>query len=260
MYKYLYGPVHSWRFGKSLGVDPIYKTSICSFNCVYCQLGFIQKIQIKRENFISSKSFEQEVYSSNFDNLKVITFSGNGEPTLAKNIKDLLGIVKKKYQEIPTHLLTNSTLLNHKETIHDILDFDEICCKLDAIDSKEMAKINRPDKNINTDQILKGILSLRDKYCRVLSIQIMLLKNSNIDLEKWLSILKKIQPDKIYLNLPKRPYPKKWRLEYRGDHIKASDKPKFSEGKLLPLVSKENQEWIVSEFQKVFKDRVIIDQ
>ena len=37
----IYGPVDSWRFGKSLGVDLIVQTSICSYNCVYCQLGSI---------------------------------------------------------------------------------------------------------------------------------------------------------------------------------------------------------------------------
>ncbi|MEK6624776.1 MAG: radical SAM protein, partial [Bdellovibrionota bacterium] len=33
----VYGPVKSWRFGQSLGIDPIFHVSTCSFNCIYCQ-------------------------------------------------------------------------------------------------------------------------------------------------------------------------------------------------------------------------------
>ncbi len=48
----VYGPVQSWRFGQSLGIDPIGPTSTCSFNCVYCQLGEIEQLSGDRRLFI----------------------------------------------------------------------------------------------------------------------------------------------------------------------------------------------------------------
>lgn len=47
----VYGPVFSWRYGNSLGIDPIGQTSTCSFNCVYCQLGEIEQITRDRRLF-----------------------------------------------------------------------------------------------------------------------------------------------------------------------------------------------------------------
>ena len=49
--KYVFGPVPSRRLGRSLGVDLVpYK--ICSFDCVYCQLGrTVSKTMDRKEYF-----------------------------------------------------------------------------------------------------------------------------------------------------------------------------------------------------------------
>ena len=52
-YRYIYGPVHSWRLGRSLGVDPISeKKKVCNFDCVYCQLGKTIRFQEKRKSYV----------------------------------------------------------------------------------------------------------------------------------------------------------------------------------------------------------------
>ena len=50
----VYGPVKSWRFGMSLGIDPIFVTSTCSFNCIYCQLGNIQDITTNFKEYVTT--------------------------------------------------------------------------------------------------------------------------------------------------------------------------------------------------------------
>ena len=50
-YKYLFGPVPSRRFGRSLGVDlNPYKT--CSLDCVFCQLGRTTERTVIRQEYV----------------------------------------------------------------------------------------------------------------------------------------------------------------------------------------------------------------
>ena len=86
--KIVYGPVSSWRLGKSLGVDLICsKEKICSFDCIYCQLGESWKKTAQRDTFISIEEMKRELLIAlNTTSPDVITFSGMGEPTLADNM------------------------------------------------------------------------------------------------------------------------------------------------------------------------------
>ena len=52
-YEYIYGPVPSWRLGNSLGIDPIsFKVKVCSFDCIYCQLGKTKVLSDIRRIFV----------------------------------------------------------------------------------------------------------------------------------------------------------------------------------------------------------------
>ena len=82
----IYGPVDSWRFGRSLGVDLILVSSVCSFNCVYCQLGNIQEITAGRRLFVPTERVMEDLRASDWRGSDIVTFSGSGEPTLALNL------------------------------------------------------------------------------------------------------------------------------------------------------------------------------
>lgn len=86
----VYGPVDSWRFGKSIGIDLLMDPSTCSFNCTYCQLGFIQRITRDRKIYVPTKKVIEDFENSNWQNCDVVTFSGSGEPTLALNIGEVI--------------------------------------------------------------------------------------------------------------------------------------------------------------------------
>ena len=81
-YRYIYGPVSSWRLGISLGIDPISgKEKICSFDCIYCQLGKTKFFSKKRKIFIPAERIIKEIYLLPPLKIDYITFSGSGEPT-----------------------------------------------------------------------------------------------------------------------------------------------------------------------------------
>ena len=94
-YTSVYGPVRSWRYGRSLGIDPIGVVSTCSFNCVYCQLGEIQHHTTARQIFIPTEKIVRDLQVVNLADVDVVTLSGSGEPTQALNIGEILTAAKQ---------------------------------------------------------------------------------------------------------------------------------------------------------------------
>jgi wyosine [tRNA(Phe)-imidazoG37] synthetase (radical SAM superfamily) len=206
--KIVYGPVSSWRLGKSLGVDLICSNNrICSFNCSYCQLYKPYTLSTKRQKFISIKQLKEELVEAlRKTNPDVITFSGTGEPTLANNLNLAIETIKK-ITDTPIAILTNSTLLNIKDVMDDLKNLDIVVAKLDAHNEDVFQKINRPAKSINFKETINGIIDFRKIYTGKLSIQTMFIKE-NLEYAKELApLIKTIEPDEVQINTPLRPCP-----------------------------------------------------
>jgi len=86
----VYGPVDSWRVGRSLGVDLLCDTSVCSFRCVYCQLGAINLHTSERRVYVKTERVLADLEASRWREADVITLSGSGEPTLAANLGEVI--------------------------------------------------------------------------------------------------------------------------------------------------------------------------
>jgi len=214
----VYGPVHSWRFGNSLGIDMIVERSTCSFNCVYCQLGHIQDITAKQRVFVPTAEIVAALEKVDWNNVDVVTFSGSGEPTLALNIDEVIHTIRQRWNK-PVMILTNSTLLRDPATRRRLYEATTIACKLDAADDATLQKVNRPADGITLDTIVEGIASLRpDGYKGTIALQCMFLPTNRAEAERIASIAARVQPDEIHLNTPRRPYPRSWYLEARGNH------------------------------------------
>ncbi len=112
---HIYGPVPSRRFGRSLGID-IIPFKICTYDCIYCQLGRTRKKTLKRNQFydINSLLRELETFLQNKREIDYLTFSGSGEPTLNTGIGEIIQKLKK-ISDIPVIVLTNGSLLWDKE-------------------------------------------------------------------------------------------------------------------------------------------------
>lgn len=202
--KYIYGPVYSWRLGESLGIDLLsQKDKICNFDCSYCQVGETPFYSTERKVYVPTSDILEEL--KNFANVKIdyITFSGKGEPTLAKNLGEVILEIRKVRKE-PVAILTNSTLLNMPDVVKDLLLADNVSCKLDAATDKTFELVSRQDKSIKINNIIEGIKKFREIYKGQLALQIMFLKENIIDAPKLADAARYIGVDVIQLNTPTR--------------------------------------------------------
>jgi len=204
-YDYVYGPVSSWRLGRSLGVDPISVTEkICSFDCVYCQLGRTKVLTEERRVFVPSEDVVSEIRSLPQLSIDYITFSGAGEPTLAENLGEMIKAVKKIRSE-KTAVITNASLVNRNDVREDLFEADFILAKFDACSRDLFRKINRPTRNILFDAVVRGLKDFRSVYKGRFALQIMFTRANEKYARSMAEFVKEIQPDEIQINTPLRP-------------------------------------------------------
>ncbi len=207
-YKYIYGPVFSRRLGKSLGIDLI-PFKVCSYDCIYCQLGRTKTKTALRKEYVPSeevlKEIEQKLNeTSDFD---FITFAGSGEPTLHSNLGNLIEQIKKLTKK-KVAVLTNGSLFYLKEVQEALLNADLVIPSLDAGSKDTFLKVNRPISSITFEEMIEGLISFSEIFKGDLWLEIMLVKGFNDTFEeiKLMSqIASKIKPKKIQLNTVVRP-------------------------------------------------------
>jgi len=214
----VYGPVTSWRFGQSLGIDPIGPVSTCSFNCVYCQLGEIQQKISDRRLFVPTAQIEQDLLGFAPWHVDIITLSGSGEPTLALNLGEILTRVKALTGR-PTAVLTNGTLLPDAQVRSELAIADRVAVKLDAVTPDQLRRVDRAVPEITWEALWQGIWQFRQEYRGFLAVQTMLLSHwSGAEQDTYVQLLRDLQPDEVQLNVPTRPKPLTYQLDARGNH------------------------------------------
>jgi len=205
--QFVYGPVPSRRLGRSLGINVIpFKT--CNYSCVYCQLGRTTNKINERKSFFPKEDILKEV-AEVIGRVEAdhITFAGEGEPTLCKDIGWLIREIRK-ITDTPIAVITNGSLLYREDVRQDLAEADVVIPSLDAADERTFRRINRPHKDLKIDKIIEGLAEFGREYNGKFYIEIMLVKGYN-DSEDALfaikSALKKIEPDGVYLLTPVRP-------------------------------------------------------
>ena len=244
---FAYGPVPSRRLGRSIGVSPI-PPKTCSYSCVYCQLGRTNHLQVKRERFYPKEEILNDirkvVENSPAD---YITFAGDGEPTLCKDLGWLIHKSKKEFS-LPIAVITNGSLLNREDVRIDLKESDVVLPTLDAGTQEIFGKINRPHKNITFEKMLQGLIDFRRGYSGKIWLEVMLVKNLN-DTKETLSrtkiALDRIRPDRVYIAIPIRPPAESYVEPTTPDKILLAQKIL---GESWDITSKESGEFGVSEF------------
>lgn len=207
-YIYIYGPVPSRRLGFSLGVDLVpYK--VCTYDCIYCQLGKTTRKTIQRKEYIERREILLQIKKaiSTQQKIEYITFSGSGEPTLNTNIGYLIREIKK-ITSIPVAVLTNGSLLYREGVRKELFDADLVVPSLDAARESTFKIINRPHSSISFDRVVKGLLDFRKEFKGRIWVEIMLVKDVNDsrkEIERFKSIIAETTYDKIQLNTVVRP-------------------------------------------------------
>lgn len=221
----VYGPVTSWRYGRSLGIDPIGVQSTCSFNCVYCQLGEIQVRTSQRHVFVPTEKIIQELHAFAPWDVDVVTLSGNGEPTLALNLAEIISQVKEITKK-PVLVLTNGTLLGDPDVQAALSLADKVSVKLDAVNSDQLRRVNRPVMELDWQNIWTGIQAFRQGYSGHIGLQTMLLTPPNqSSQDTYIELVRSLHPDEIQLNTPTRPKPLTHQLDGRGNHTPTESRP-----------------------------------
>jgi len=204
-FKYIYGPVYSWRLGSSLGVDPLSQADkMCTFDCSYCQIGETRLFNSGRKKFVSTEAIAKEIMRLP-KNTKIdyITFSGNGEPTLAKNLGDMIKRIRKIRKE-KIAVITNASLINRSDVQDDLLLADFVILKLDANAEDLFMDINKPDPGIRFGDIIKGIKRFSEIYRGRLALQIMFIEKNKVYAKEIVKMAKKLGIKEVQLNTPLR--------------------------------------------------------
>ena len=212
MYKHVFGPVPSRRLGISLGVDLV-KPKSCNMNCVFCECGATPKLADKREHFKDIKEVESEIKSVLKDvKPDYITFSGSGEPTLSKDLGEIINWIKDN-TDANVCLITNSLLLNDDEVINEVLRADLIIPTLNSVDDEIFHKINRPSKDIHISMVMSGLQKLSAVYNGKIYLETFIIEGLNDGeehIKKMAEFLKTIKFTKIQLNSLARKGAERW--------------------------------------------------
>lgn len=209
--KYIFGPLKSRRLANSLGIN-IIPVKTCCFDCVYCQLGpttnktATRKEYVNPDEVVSELKYFLQNLNAQSEKINFITFSGSGEPTLNLKIGDIISEIKK-ITSIPVAVITNGSLLSFKEVRHSLLAADVILPTLSFYDNETFFAIHRPIQELKSENILNGLIALRNEFKGKIWLEIMLVRGIN-DNPKKMNKLKEmidlIKPDKIHLNTPSR--------------------------------------------------------
>jgi len=211
----IFGPIQSRRLGLSLGVNllPV-DAKICSFNCVYCECGFNTTIQ---EFSFPTRSQVAEILTQKLRKMvsegkipNVITFSGNGEPTLHPDfegvIDDTIEIRNKYCPSAKVSVLSNSTRIHKPHIFSALKKVDNNILKFDSAIDRTMKLMDQPvGKHINVAWLINEL----QKFEGNLIIQTMFLRGeyqgekmdntTDIEIDAWIDALQKIRPKQVMI-------------------------------------------------------------
>lgn len=211
-----FGPVPSRRLGRSLGINNI-PPKVCSYSCLYCQLGHTAKAQVERHSFYAPReileSVKKKVEKARVlgESIDYLTFVPDGEPTLDINLGSEINLLKSL--GIGIAVITNASLVWRAEVREDLMKADWVSLKIDSTGENVWRRINRPHPTLQLASILDGIHEFANAYKGELATETMLVKNMNDDdrlVEEIADFLAQLKLARAYLAIPTRPPAERW--------------------------------------------------
>jgi len=209
--KAVFGPVKSRRLGYSLGINTM-KCKMCTYNCVYCQVGQTPCRSTCRDSCIGPYELycvvrkKLELLKTQNIPVEYITFVPNGEPTLDSNLAQDILLLREFGYKIA--VLTNSSLVWNDKVQEDLMFADYVSIKIDTVNEETWQIINRPHSRLRFQTILEGMERFSKSFQGILTTETMLVKNTNDTLHEVEAIgmvLKKIKRHTSYFTIPTRP-------------------------------------------------------
>jgi len=211
----IFGPVLSRRLGYSLGINILdTQSKICSFNCIYCECGWNPINEstcfVPEQQIIESLEERLIQIKENNELIDVITFAGNGEPTLHPNfdiiIDKCINLRNKYLPKTPIAVLTNSTMFGNDKVRKSLLKIDLPIAKFDSAIEKTFRIINNVPDGFSFENYINGLKMMNNKK---VIIQTMFLKgvynhnffdnSTDFEINEWLEIIHEINPKSIQI-------------------------------------------------------------
>lgn len=176
----IFGPVHSRRFGVSLGVDLSSSLKQCNFDCLYCELA--PETAIRRQNDVTPvETILAELTNALalHPDIDVITLTANGEPTLYPYLSELINRINIVKKDTKLLILSNSAGLNDENIFRPLLRLDQVKLSLDAATPATFKKIDRPAEGIKIEEIIRNIIRFSHLFQGKLFIEILFVRGVN---------------------------------------------------------------------------------
>lgn len=220
----IFGPIHSRRLGSSLGVNLMPSDGkVCSFDCLYCEAGFNAQGPGKsglpsRDEVRALLEEKLKDMCANSVPLDVITFSGNGEPTLhpdfAGVVDDTIELRDRYYPGAKVSVLSNSTMIGNQQVTEALLKVDNNILKLDSALDSTIRLIDRPNASgFSAENVIEQLCRFKGQAI----IQTMMLRGSyegtlidntgEAEIEALIQAYRRIMPREVMLYSLDRPTP-----------------------------------------------------
>ncbi len=212
----IFGPIPSRRLGRSLGINNL-PTKVCTYSCVYCQVGRTRERRINRSPFYSPEEVAREVRDKveevlrRGEEINYLSFVPNGEPTLDLNLGQEIKLLKPLKFKIA--VFTNSSLLGEEKVRESLLLADLVMVKVDTVSEEVYHRLNRPHHALRLSKVLDGLIKFTKIFSGELMSETMLVKgvnDSSDQIKAVASFLRELKPVKSYLLVPTRPPTEKW--------------------------------------------------
>lgn len=211
----IFGPVHSRRLGVSLGINLLPEDGkVCSFDCIYCECGFNKDRRPTKT--LPSRHEVYEALESRLKDMKangpkpdVLTFAGNGEPTMHPEFPEIIDDVRmlrdRYFPEAKISVLSNATQILKPRVFEALKKVDNNILKLDTVNPDYIQEVDRPNGHYNVEAIIDKLKAFEGKVI----IQTMFMKGtmngrdvSNLSdgfVQPWLKAVKDIAPEKVMI-------------------------------------------------------------
>lgn len=232
----IFGPIHSRRLGVSLGINLMPADGkVCTFDCIYCECGFNADHRPTlprptREEVAAALEAKLKEMAENGPKPDVLTFAGNGEPTahphFAEIIDDTIRLRDKYCPQAKVSVLSNSTMLHHKQVHKALMRVDNNILKLDTVSIEYIKKVDRPQQpSYNVEDIIESLSAFKGHII----IQTMFMKGqadgvdiSNVKeeyIEPWLKAVERIKPMEVMVYTIDRETPAKGLLKATHEEL-----------------------------------------
>ena len=212
----VYGPVHSRRMGISLGVNLLpYDGKLCSFDCIYCECGFNRDFRTKtklpdRDNVRAALQDKLQSLQDQGAKLDVITFAGNGEPTMHPEFEGIIGdtllLRDRYYPHTKISVLSNGLHLNKKEVFDAMKKVDNPILKLDSAFDETARRIDRPNaasysvsQQVERYKLFQGDFILQSMFLRGRFEGSVVDNTTEEELSAWLALVRSLRPREVMI-------------------------------------------------------------